>query len=54
MDVRFDSLWVEMVELQAVSVNIRTVRYNFFIILRRIILEFQKANKPWQSSRHPT
>jgi len=54
VDVRFDSLWVEMVELQAVRVNSRTVRYNFFIILRWIILDFQKANKLWQSSRHPT
>jgi len=54
VDVRFDSLWVDMVALQAVSINSRTVRYNFFIILWWIFLDFQKANKPWQSSRHPT
>jgi hypothetical protein len=47
VDVKFDSLWVEMVALQAVRVNSRAVRYNFFIILRWIILGFQKANKPW-------
>ena len=54
MEVRFDSLWVDMVALQAVRVISRAVRYNFFIIPRWIILDFQKANKLWQSSRHPT
>ena len=54
VDVKFDSLWVDNVELQAVRVNSRAVRYIFFIILRLIILGFQKANKLWQSSRNPT